>query len=161
MVRICYRPWLYMILMICPFNKCYIVVHSASCNKARVCKEGNSFKAVLWWAWKAAKPVSLCSQHGSPRQPGVLQCPIISSLVSFSSHPLYRPLDSVYYHVPGSLSSLLIRARMDFCLSLIWKWRATCLQKWRMLEERRSSAWRKWNESLILSGRGQILHGYK
>lgn len=111
-----------------------------------VCEEGNSFKAVLWWAWKAAKPVSLCSQHGSPRQPGVLQCPIISSLVSFSSHPLYRPLDSVYYHVPGSLSSLLVRAGMDFCLPLIWKRRATCLQKWRMSEERRSSAWTGKNE---------------
>lgn len=43
--------------------KGYNVVHSTSYYKASVCQGDNSFNAMLWWEWKAAKPVSSCSQR--------------------------------------------------------------------------------------------------
>lgn len=146
-VRISYWPWLE-ISMICPFNTKATAWSTVQVAASQVC-----VRLITLSKLRSDKPEKLLNQFicvlntaYQDNQVCERQCPIISSLLSFYSDPLYQLLDSITYHVPGSLSTVLGRGGVYFCPSLAWKWRATYLRKWRMFEETQSTAWTGENE---------------
>lgn len=140
---ISYWPWLE-ISMICPFNTKATVWSTVQVATSQACVRTITLSELC-----SDEPKKLLNQFLYVRNTAYQdnqvyerQCPIISSPLSFKSHLLYRLLDSITYHVAGSLSTVLERGGVYFCTSSAWKY----LQKWRMFEETQSTAWTGENE---------------
>lgn len=111
-------PWLE-ISMIYPFNAKVTVWSTVQVATCQACVRTITLSELCSDEPKKLLNQFLCVLNTAYQENQVYErkCPIISSPLSFKSHPLYRLLDSITYHVPGSLSTVLGRGGVYFCPS--------------------------------------------